>query len=64
MYRIKDAISGRERVVHRNLLLQVDFLTVDETPAPLVNSDNLDVACGSGRDSVEMKDVNGYNWTG
>ena len=63
VYRIRDAITGRERVVHRNLLLQVDFLTVDETPASLVDSDNLDVACGSGRDSVEMNNVDGYNQT-
>ena len=62
VYRIKDAITGRERVVHRNLLLQVDFLTVDETPASLGDSD-LDVECGSGRDSVEMNDVDGYNQT-
>ncbi|KAK0146548.1 hypothetical protein N1851_014120 [Merluccius polli] len=63
VYRIKDAITGRERVVHRNLLLQVDFLTVDETSASLADSDNLDVTCGSGRDSVEMNDVDGYNQT-
>jgi hypothetical protein len=60
VYRIRDAITGRERVVHRNLLLQVDFLTVDETPASLVDSDNMDVACGSGRDSVEMNNVDGW----
>ena len=59
VYRIKDAITGKERVVHRNLLLQVDFQTVAETPASLADSDNLDVECGSGRDSVEMNEVDG-----
>ena len=47
--------------MHQNLLLQVDFLTMDETPASLAGSDNLDVACG--QDSVEMNDVDGYNQT-
>ncbi len=30
VYRIKDAQTGREKVVHRNLLLPVNFLTWDD----------------------------------
>ncbi len=30
VYRIKDAQTGREKVVHRNQLLPVNFLTWDD----------------------------------
>ena len=65
VYRIRDALTDRERVVHWNLLLPVDFLTLDvaETPASLIDSDNEDVSCGSGQDSEKRDNVDGYNRT-
>ncbi|XP_034070772.1 uncharacterized protein LOC117545187 [Gymnodraco acuticeps] len=65
VYRIRDAQSGKERVVHRNLLLPVDFLFMDkvETPASFVNSDNGDEECGSGQVSVHVDNEDGYDRT-
>ncbi|KAJ8333555.1 hypothetical protein SKAU_G00415630 [Synaphobranchus kaupii] len=38
VYRIRDAATGKERVVHRNMLLPVDFLTFPEQNRDLVTS--------------------------
>ena len=51
MYRIRDVITGREReLCIGTFSSKLTFLTVDECPASLVDSDNLDV-------SVELNDV-------
>lgn len=46
VYRIKDVQSGKEKVVHRNLLLPVNFLSWDDGEES-VQSDSTDATCGS-----------------
>uniref|UniRef100_A0A3Q1FAW3 Gypsy retrotransposon integrase-like protein 1 n=1 Tax=Acanthochromis polyacanthus TaxID=80966 RepID=A0A3Q1FAW3_9TELE len=64
VYRIRDARTGREKVVHRNLLLPVNFLTLDvENPVPPDNSGDRDATCGSDRDPVEKDNIEGHDRT-
>lgn len=65
VYRIKDIQSRTERVVHRNLLLAVDFvnLGVDDSHAPCMDPDLSDVTCGTDRDSVNVDRVVGNTRT-
>uniref|UniRef100_A0A8C5H551 Gypsy retrotransposon integrase-like protein 1 n=1 Tax=Gouania willdenowi TaxID=441366 RepID=A0A8C5H551_GOUWI len=55
VYRIKNVQTGRERVVHRNFLLPIDFLNSAADEASHVDSDANDVACGSHGDSMVKK---------
>ena len=54
VYRIRDNVTGKEKVVHRNMLLPVDFLTFPEQAASqaVCGESQSAVPCGSGRSSV------------
>ncbi|KAJ8349066.1 hypothetical protein SKAU_G00276550 [Synaphobranchus kaupii] len=53
VYRIRDAATGKEKVVHRNMLLPVDFLTFPEQNRDLVTSgeSQSNASCVSARTS-------------
>ncbi len=56
VYRIKDVQTGKEKVVHRNLLLPVNFLSWDDGEEESVRSDSTGATCGSALDSALMDD--------
>ncbi len=47
VYRIKDVQTGKEKVVHRNLLLPVNFLSWDDGEEESVRSDSTGATRGS-----------------
>lgn len=65
VYRIKDTLTGKEKVVHRNLLLPVDFLNFngDDTASCIMESDLGVPADDSGQGSVAVGDVDRNNQT-
>ncbi|KAJ8367497.1 hypothetical protein AAFF_G00317200 [Aldrovandia affinis] len=58
VYRIKDAVTGRERVVHRNMLLPVDFLTFPDQDGDgdltSLGESRSNASCVSARTSVAL----------
>ncbi len=54
VYRIKDVQTGKEKVVHRNLLLPGNFLSWDDGEEESVRSDSTGATHGSALDSALM----------
>ncbi|KAJ8355221.1 hypothetical protein AAFF_G00085130 [Aldrovandia affinis] len=58
VYRIKDAVTGKERVVHRNMLLPVDFLTFPDQDGDgdltSLGESRSNASCVSARTSVAL----------
>lgn len=54
VYRIRDGVTGREKVVHRNMLLPVDFLTFSEQDGhqAVSGEPQSDAQCGSAQSSI------------
>lgn len=68
VYRIRDGVTGREKVVHRNMLLPVDFLTFLEQDGhqAVSGESQSDAQCGSAQSSIlgEREDTQArtMNW--
>jgi len=58
VYRIRDTVTGKEKVVHRNLLLPVDFLTFPGQEGNLASLEESqsDNCCAGAQSSVEVAD--------